>query len=110
MNDLESLVASRELSQQLVDAHIVIPTALVWVGLWGMDAHWHVESRAGIEMMRAYPEKDRVENGATAEDRGLVTVPAPTMSELQAFLTPDSKTTTEWWADVVLKIKGKVKP
>jgi len=38
--------------------------------------------RQSFEMMRSQPSLDRVENGATFEDRGLVIVPAPTLGEL----------------------------
>jgi hypothetical protein len=111
VNDLESLVTSRELSQQLVDAGIVIPTALVWCGsdMWGQET-WYIQVRQSFEAMRAKPEADRMENGARIDNRGVVVVPAPTMSELKAFLMPDDRTTTEWWADVVLKVKSKRKP
>ena len=111
MNDLASLVASREMSQALVDAGVVIPTALVWVGsnIWGKET-WYIQVREQFEAMRAYPVRDRYENGATINGRGVVIIPAPTMSELQAFLIPDNRTTTKWWADTVLKVKSKRKP
>ena len=86
MTSLESIVLPLEQSRALVEHGIVLDTAMVWVGLWGVDGHWHVQSRESIEMLRAQPELDRVENGATLEDRGLVTLSAPTAGEMEEWL------------------------
>lgn len=111
MNDLATIVASKEMSVRLVEAGVVIDTALVWVGinLWGRE-EWGVAVRTSVEVTRANPKADRMENGATLEERGYVIVPAPTLSELKSYVAPDDNATTEWWADVALKVKGKVKP
>lgn len=82
MTSLSQIVLPLAESRALAEAGIVLDTALVWTGVWGINAHWHVESREQIEMIRSNPALDRLENGATFEDRGLVIVAAPTLSEL----------------------------
>ena len=82
MTSLEQIVLPLKESQALEAAGIHLDTALVWVGLWGINAHWHVEGREQIEMLRADPQADRIGNGATLEERGLITVGAPVLSEL----------------------------
>ena len=82
MTSLEQIVLPLAESRALAEAGIKMDTALVWVGVWGINAHWHVESREQIEMIRSNSALDRLENGATFEDRGLVIVGAPTLSEL----------------------------